>query len=284
MAQSANAEMQRYWNEVAGPRWVSRAAIQEARNLEVAHILQRAAAPQPGERVLDIGCGTGATTIPFAAAVAPGGAVTGADIAEPMLAQCRQNVATAGAANIELVLADAQVYPFPARTYDLLISRFGVMFFADPYAAFANLLTALKKNGRLCMAVWSTLRDNVHWKIPFDIAVKHLGPPAPSDPRAPGPMAFSEPAYFRDILARAGFAEIAIEKRLFHIAGRTAELEAEHSSGAGPAWRLMEEKHASDAQRQAIIAETASAFARFATADGMRLPGNILLARARRTD
>jgi SAM-dependent methyltransferase len=280
----ANTAMQQYWNEVAGPRWVARAGIQEARNLEVAQILQREAAPQPGERVLDIGCGTGATTIPFAAAVAPGGTVTGADIAEPMLAQCRQNIAKSGAANIELLLADAQTHAFAPGSYDLVISRFGVMFFADPYAAFANLFAALKKGGRLCMAVWSTLDDNVHWKIPFEIAVKHLGRPAPSDPNSPGPMAFRDPARFRDIIARAGFADISVEKRQFHIAGQTAAAEAEHSAGAGPAWRLMEEKQAPEDVRQAIVAETADEFARYQTPDGIRLPGNILLARAKRPD
>lgn len=280
----ANTAMQQYWNEVAGPRWVARAAIQEARNLEVAHILQSAAAPKPGERVLDIGCGTGATTIPFAAAVAPGGTVTGADIAEPMLAQCRQNIANSGATNIELLLADAQTHAFAPGSYDLLISRFGVMFFADPYAAFANLFIALKKGGRLCMAVWSTLDDNVHWKIPFEIAVKHLGGPAPGDANAPGPMAFRDPVRFRDILAKAGFANISIEKRQFHIAGRTALAEAEHSAGAGPAWRLMEEKQAPEDVRQKIVAETAAAFAPYVTRAGIRLPGNILLAQAKRND
>jgi len=279
----ANTAMQQYWNEVAGPRWVARAQIQESRNLEVAHILQDVAAPKPGERVLDIGCGTGATTIPFAAAVAPGGSVTGADISEPMLGQCRENIAKSGATNIELLLTDAQVHSF-APDYDLVISRFGVMFFADPYAAFANLFTALKKGGRLCMAVWSTLDDNVHWKIPFDIAVKHLGRPTPGDPNAPGPMAFRDPARFRDILAKAGFADISIEKRQFHISGQTAAAEAEHSSGAGPAWRLMEEKQAPENVRQAIVAETAAEFARYLTPDGIRLPGNILLAQATRTN
>jgi SAM-dependent methyltransferase len=278
----ANTAMQQYWNEVAGPRWVARAGIQEARNLEVAQILQREAAPKPGERVLDIGCGTGATTLPFAAAVAPGGTVTGADIAEPMLAQCRQNIAKSGATNIELLLADAQVHPFAPGSYDLLISRFGVMFFADPYAAFANLFTGLKKGGRLCMAVWSTLDDNVHWKIPFEIAVKHLGHPAPGDPNAPGPMAFRDPARFRDILAKTGFADIAIERRPFHITGQTAAAEAEHSAAAGPVWRLIEEKGAPEDVCQAIVAETAVEFARYLTPEGIRLPGTILLARARR--
>ena len=282
MPDTTNTTMGRYWNEVAGPRWVGRAGLQEARNVEVAHLLQQAAAPKPGERVLDIGCGTAATAIPFAASVAPGGQVTGVDISEPMLAQARQNIATAGAGNVSLVLADAQAHRFPPDSFDLLISRFGVMFFADPVAAFTNLHAGLRRGGRLCMAVWASMAENVHWQIPFDIAVKHLGPPAPADPREPGPMAFRDPDYLRGILAKAGFADIEIAPQGFKIIGDTARSEAEHATMFGPAWRLLEEKNAPEAARQAITAETAAAFAPYMTADGLRLPGTILIAKATR--
>src|ERR1700690_1671291 len=118
MPGTANTAMGEYWNSVAGPRWVARAGLQEARNVEVAGLLEREAAPRPGERVLDIGFGTGATTIPFARAVLPGGDVTGVDISEPMLEQAKKNVADAGLANVSLVLADAQVHRFPADSFD----------------------------------------------------------------------------------------------------------------------------------------------------------------------
>jgi len=282
MPDTTNTEMGRYWNEVAGPRWVGRAGLQEARNIEVAHLLQQAAAPQPGERVLDIGCGTGATAIPFAAAVAPGGHVTGVDISEPMLTQARQNIEAAGAANVTLVQADAQVHRFPPDSFDLLISRFGVMFFADPVAAFTNLYAGLRNGGRLCMAVWASMADNVHWRIPFEIAVKHVGAPAPVDPREPGPMAFRDPTYLRAILEQAGFADIDVAPRGFKITGKNARSEAEHAAMFGPPWRLMEEKQATEAARQAIIAETEAAFAPYMTADGLSLPGTILIAEAKR--
>jgi SAM-dependent methyltransferase len=274
-----NTAMGEYWNQVAGPRWVGRAGLQEARNIEVAHLLQREAAPQPGERVLDIGCGTGATAIPFAAAVAPGGHVTGIDIAAPMLDQARQNIAQAGAGNIALVQADAQAHRFPPDSFDLLISRFGVMFFADPVAAFTNLFAGLRQGGRLCMAVWASIDENTHWKIPFDIAVKHLGEPAPVDPHAPGPMAFRDPAYLRDILTKAGFTAIDIAPQGFTVVGQTPKKDAELAALFGPAWRLMEEKQAPDEVRQTIIAEIETAYGPYLTRAGMRLPGTVLIAK-----
>jgi len=282
MPDTANTAMGQYWNEIAGPRWVGRAGLQEARNIEVAHLLREAARPAPGERVLDVGCGTGATAIPFAQAVAPGGHVTGVDISEPMLGQARENIARSGAGNIALVLADAQVHRFAPDSFDLLISRFGVMFFADPVVAFTNLHAGLRQGGRLCMAVWASMAENLHWRIPFDIAVERLGPPSPADPREPGPMAFRDPDYLRGILAKAGFAAIDIVPQGFKILGRTARGEAEHAAMFGPAWRLMEEKNAPEAARQAIIAEIEAAFAPYLTAEGLRLPGTVLIAKATR--
>lgn len=279
---TANAAMRRYWNEVAGPRWVGRQGVQEARNVEMLGILLAAAAARPGERVLDIGCGTGVTTQPYAEAVGPTGHVTGIDISQPMLDAARRRIDAAGLHNVTLTLADAQVHEFAPAAYDLLTSRLGVMFFADPTAAFRNLFGALRPGGRLCMAVWAPLAENVHWKIPFDIAVKHLGPPAPEPAHAPGPHAFGDRDYLRGILNAAGFADIASEPRHFHIRGDTAAHMAEHVGLFGAVQRLMDEKAADEATRRAIIAETETAFAAYATPDGIRLPATFLLVTARR--
>jgi len=283
MTETDNAAMRQYWNEVAGPRWVERADLQEARNLEVAELLLREAKPQAGERVLDVGCGPGATSFPFAAAVGPTGHVTGADISDPMLGLLRQRVAERGAKNITPLSADAQVHPFSPGGFDLVISRFGVMFFADPVAAFRNLAAALRPGGRLCMAVWAPIADNLHWKIPFDIAVRRLGPPKPADPRAPGPLAFSDPAYLRDILEKAGFAEVAVTPTRFSVLGRSPRQEAELAGQIGPPGRLLDEKQVDDVPRRDIVAEFEAAFAAHAAANGeLRLPGTVLLAKALR--
>jgi 2-polyprenyl-3-methyl-5-hydroxy-6-metoxy-1,4-benzoquinol methylase len=281
--ESANAAMRRYWNEVAGPRWVERAEIQEARNIEVAQILLREAKAQPGEQVLDVGCGPGATALPLAAAVGASGHVTGVDIAEPMLGLLRQRVAERGIANLTPLLADAQTHAFEPATVDLLTSRFGVMFFADHLAAFRNLGKALRPGGRLCMAVWAGIADNVHWQIPFQIAVKHVGPPKPQPPHAPGPMALSDTDYVRGVLSGAGFTEIAIEPTRFHVIGKSAASEAEHAGALGPSGRLLDEKEADPATRRAVVQETEAAFAaQFGREGEIRLPGTFFLLRARR--
>jgi ubiquinone/menaquinone biosynthesis C-methylase UbiE len=119
---AANGAMRRYWNEVAGPRWVARQAMQEARNVEMLAQLLQAAAPASGERVLDVGFGTGVTTVPFAEAVGPAGHVTGIDISRPMLEAAQRRIAEHGLSNVELLLADAQVHEFAPATVDLVTS------------------------------------------------------------------------------------------------------------------------------------------------------------------
>jgi SAM-dependent methyltransferase len=282
MSEAPNAAQQDYWNTVAGPRWVGFGGAMESRVREVNDLLLARAAPLPGEHVLEIGCGTGATTIPLARAVGAHGHILAVDIAEPMLAVARRQVAESGLGNITLLLADAQTHDFAPGRFDLIVSRFGVMFFADPPAAFRNLCRAARAGGRLCFACWAPLAENPHWLVPYDAVVRRLGPPAPKDPRLPGPLAFSDPDYVEEFLSAAGFADIEIRRERPDIIGASPEAEAEYALVMGPSGRLIDEKQPDAATRQALEREMIGALAAYVRGGELRLPATIFVVSARR--
>jgi SAM-dependent methyltransferase len=146
-----------------------------------------------------------------------------------MLTAARQRIAQRSQRNITLLNGDAQAHSFSPDRFDLIASRFGVMFFADPAMAFQNLLAATRPGGRLCFACWAALEENRHWLIPYEVALRHLGPPAPKPPRAPGPLAFSEPDYVRSVLEEAGYESIEIRRETPDIIAASPLEEAEHA-------------------------------------------------------
>ena len=156
------------------------------------------------------------------------------------------------------------------------------MFFADPAAAFRNLFAALRRGGRLVVAVWATVAESLHQSLPLAVAVRHLGAPTAQPAHAPGPNAYGDRDYLRGFLAAAGFTEIAIEPRHFLVHGETAAATAEHAGQFGAVQRLMDEKGADAATRAAILDDIATAFAPYDTADGVRLPATFLLVTATR--
>jgi SAM-dependent methyltransferase len=278
----ANTAQHEYWNTVAGPRWVGLGGYVERRVRAVNDLLLARSAVEAGENVLEIGCGTGAATVPFAEAVGERGRVVGVDISEPMLAGARQHIAASGFGNVSLVQADAQVHRFEANRFDLIASRFGVMFFADPVAAFSNLLPAARPGGRLCFVCWGPLEENRHWLIPYEVALRHLGPPAPTPPHTPGPLAFSDQDYVRSILEASAYADVMIERETPDIIGSTPEEETEFACSMGPPARLIDEKKPEDAVRATIKREMTEAFAAYALGTEMRLPSTVFLVTARR--
>ena len=278
----ANTQQRDYWNTVAGPRWVGLEGFVERRVAAVNDLLLVRSVAAAGERVLEIGCGTGAFTVPLAQAVGAGGDVLGADISMAMLAGARKRLAEAGLRNVALVETDAQTHRFDPGRFDLVVSRFGVMFFADPAAAFANLHAAARPGGRLCFACWGTLDDNEHWLIPYRVALRHLGAPAPKPPRAPGPMAFSDEDYVRGFLGKAGFADVAISREHPAIAVSDPHEEAGHSLIMGPVARLIDEKQPDAATRETIRREVEDAFSAHARSGATALPSTVLLVTARR--
>jgi SAM-dependent methyltransferase len=156
------------------------------------------------------------------------------------------------------------------------------MFFADPVAAFRNIGSALRPGGRFVFACWAPIAENRHWLISYDIALRHLGPPAPSSDHEAGPLAFGDPEYVRQVLAAAGFAEIAIERAHPMIIGSSPEEEARQALLMGPTARLIEAKQPDEATRQVIAGEIAAAFAAEASTGPIRLAATIFLVSARR--
>src|SRR3954471_20518053 len=187
------------------------AEIREPLELQLAPLGRHALAalaPRPGESVLDIGCGGGETALDLARAVAPGGTVVGVDLSAAVLAFARR--AADGCERVRFIQADAQAFPFEPASFDAAFSRFGVMFFADPTAAFINIRRGLKPDGRLAFVCWRSLEENPLDVLPLRAASAHLPPQPAPDPDAPGPFAFADPERVRDILQGAGFAKIEI--------------------------------------------------------------------------
>ena len=175
-----------------------------------------------------------------------------------------------------LVQADAQSHDFAEDTFDLLISRFGIMFFADPTAAFANLRRPIRRGGRLVFVCWGPLADNPFFLLPMQVATRHLGPNEPPPPRAPGPLAFSDPDYVKEILMAAGWSDIRIEERQPVLLGRaTPYQQAEFSIELGPVSRLIAERQPDAATVALLRAELAQEFATFATESGIVIPSNL---------
>ena len=206
---TANTAQADYWNGGAGQTWVE---LQDLIDMELRPLgleVQAALAPRPGERVLDIGCGSGETSLDLAQAVAPDGAVLGVDISRLLLDLAGQR-ATGSGLPVRFEAADAQVSDFGGQPFDAAFSRFGVMFFADPAAAFANIRRALKPGGRLAFVCWRPFDQNPLMKAPLDAALPLIPPLPPSDPLAPGPFAFADPDRVRGILSGAGFTDVAV--------------------------------------------------------------------------
>ncbi len=205
----ANAEQIAYWNEVSGPKWVDLADRIDAQIAPIGEVALDRAKPLPGESVLDVGCGCGQTSVALAERVGDTGGVLGVDISAPMLAAARGRAGDVP--QLSFLEADAQVHDFPAESFDLIFSRFGVMFFEDPTAAFSNLRAALHRDGRLVFACWQGFEHNPWMTIPMAAAAPLLPPMPPRDPIAPGPFAFADADRLRGLLADAGFGAIEIE-------------------------------------------------------------------------
>lgn len=204
-----NADQVAYWNGPGGRHWVNRQQTQDVVLAPISAAVIARAAVQPGERVVDIGCGCGATAIELGRLVGAPGRVLGLDVSAPMLARAAERLPPE--LPVELIQADATTYPFAPGGFDLLFSRFGVMFFAEPARSFANLRRALRPGGRLAFVCWRAPRKNPWMMLPLHAAYEHVPPLPQLGPEDPGPFSFADAERVRRILDAAGFRSIGLE-------------------------------------------------------------------------
>jgi SAM-dependent methyltransferase len=216
------AEQAAYWNGPGGQCWLAAYARIERGFSEFASVVFAAANARPGEHIIDVGCGTGATTAELARAVGPTGHVLGVDISETLIEAARSHRVDGAT----FVLGDAATHPFKAGSYDLVFSRFGVMFFAEPRAAFKNLLQALKPSGRLVFICWRPPQENPWALVPLRAAQPFLPPLPRPGPEDPGQFAFGDRQRVERILTEAGFGRLSIApvERPMFLGGSIAEI------------------------------------------------------------
>jgi ubiquinone/menaquinone biosynthesis C-methylase UbiE len=274
-----NADQIAYWNGPGGQRWAERQATQDIVLAPVADVLIDRAGIKAGERIIDVGCGAGATTMAFAQKVGPTGHVLGIDISGPMLARARQ-IAPAELP-VDFVLADATIYPFEPASFDLVASRFGVMFFAEPALSFANLHRALRPSGRLAFACWRDPRENPFFMAPLQAVYKHAPRLPQLGPEDPGPFSFASEARVQRILGEAGFSGVAMERcdlALDIAVGRGLDAAVQGALEIGPAARALAEQ-----PPEVVAAATHSireALAVYARGQSVPLPASIWIVTA----
>ena len=215
-----NRAMSDYWSGACGRHWVGSQAAYDAELAGFADDVLGAAAIEPGVRVLDVGCGTGAMTV-LAAAAASRAVVTGVDISPTMLEGANTRAASAGVTNVRFLLGDVQTLDLEWEWFDVVISRFGVMFFEDPTAAFANLGSVTRSGGRLAFVCWQGPSLNPWMTAPSESIAPFVEQPPAADPSAPGPFAFADPERVRAILGDSGWIDTRIvdQQRPIHLAG-----------------------------------------------------------------
>lgn len=211
---AGNAGQAEAWNGDDGRRWVAQLKRRESMLAVLTPHLLDALRLTEGSQALDVGCGCGGTTLEIARRVTRG-YMLGVDLSEPMLARARERATAEGLTGghptrVRFERGDAQIRPFEPASFDIALSRFGVMFFADPAAAFANIARALRPGGQLAFLCWRAMGENEFFTVPLGAIAQHLTPPEPAPPGEPGPFSLADSNRIRHLLDDAGFTEIEI--------------------------------------------------------------------------
>lgn len=281
-AAGPNAEQIRYWNETAGPKWVALQDMIDAQIEDLGDAAMDRAGVAAGQDVIDVGCGCGQSSVELGRRVGPDGSVLGVDVSAPMLARAAELAAAHGLDQVRFAHADAQTHAFLDASADLVFSRFGVMFFADPPAAFANLRRVLRRDGSLAFLCWQAITENPWMLTPLLAAAEHVPLPAPPAPGAPGPFAFADTGYVRNVLERAGFAGISFEpvRREVTVGGAGGvDVAVDFALQMGPTGAAL--RDAAPALVARVRTAVRKALAPHATAEGVRLGSAAWVVRAR---
>lgn len=210
-ARQTDDEQTTLWNGAAGCAWVDMQELLDGVLKPFEDLLVEALPAGSASRVLDVGCGTGGTTLAVARRLGAEGRYIGIDISDPMIVAARARAEREGTP-ASFICADAQTHAFEPGSFDMIVSRFGVMFFDDFEAAFANLLRATRPGGRLAFGTWRTRRDNPWAMTAVPIARPHVELPPRPEPGDPGQFAFEDEDFVRGFLERAGWSDIAFER------------------------------------------------------------------------
>jgi ubiquinone/menaquinone biosynthesis C-methylase UbiE len=276
---SVNQDQQDFWSSTAGENWIKYQRDMDTLLAPVLQLVLDQAVLQLGEAVLDIGCGAGTSTAQAAQLVGKNGSCTGADISDTLLGHAARVL---DAPNTTWLLADAQTHAFAPETFDVMISRFGVMFFADTVAAFANIKAALKPQGRIVMAAWGPAPDNPWFMLPAKAAKAQLGAMPKSDRSLPGPFAFENADHVLEMLGQAGFHDAAHSN---HSVGLTATNGAQGAAALcceiGSARAALNHFNGTQSDQDAIEETLTSFFKSLEINGDLKIPASIHIFTAR---
>jgi len=255
-SQQANAEQIARWNDTAGRAWVETQETLDSVLAPFEALLVEAVAARKAQRVLDVGCGTGSTTLAIARQLGPKGMAVGVDVSAPMIALAKQRAARASAPP-RFICADAQTHAFEPASFDMIVSRFGVMFFDDSVRAFANLRRAAAKGAHLHAIVWRSAADNPFMTTAEGAAAPFLPQIPPRKPDEPGQFAFADKNRVHSILEKSGWSEIDIQPLDVTCTLPKRELK-DYITRLGPLGRVLPQLD--EQQRSKIIAAVRAAF------------------------
>ena len=276
-SETANAEQAAYWDGSQGAHWVEFEDRYDEMLAPFTDRLLGAAAISGADRVLDIGCGFGPTTL-AAARIAK--EVVGVDLSGALLSLARERADLQGLTNVTFEKADVQVHDFASPDFDVAISRFGVMFFDDPVAAFANIASALRPGGRLAFVAWANVLDNDWVAVPGAAAAQFVELPS-SDPLAPGPFALENPERTKTILVDAGFEDVNFDPVYEKLSLGSDPTDAtEFFRHTGFAERVLADADAETVDRVAQAVK--QTFANYATPGGVKLGSKAWIVTCRR--